>query len=391
MAFIFVDSTAVGLNDGSTWADAYTSFSSSISALDGDTVAVSTNHSESLPSTTLYAFGSNISIINCIPSGVADIIELEYNPTIQLFSAGVQDVDFNCDDGCSIYGMNIAAGRVLGFGDFRTERCVLQCGFNGSSSPNFSAQGSSQSWESYYDRRINLSATSTEPVVFSSNRSFIQLFCGTIESARTVESSAHTAVRTSDTSSLLVDGVDCSNFEMSTFYESSNNNGALIARNCKLNNNTVNMESSISASKQGQKVSIDAVDQSSSQKSYTNEYRGIRQSDTAIYIDEPTSLLNQSHKIDVNSIPKGITEPLRLELAHGVADFSSAKTFRVEFVQDGIATTLTDAQIWMEIRYPLANNGYAYDTDRAINSQLAATQPVSLASWVGLSLSLIHI
>ena len=62
MATYYVDSNATGLNDGSSWTDAWTSLGSSLSVAAGDTVLVASNHSEVSTATTVYyRYNSTIS------------------------------------------------------------------------------------------------------------------------------------------------------------------------------------------------------------------------------------------------------------------------------------------------------------------------------------------
>jgi len=56
MATYYVDSNATGLNDGSSWTDAWTSLGSSLSVAAGDTVLVSSSHSETVSSNTYYDY-----------------------------------------------------------------------------------------------------------------------------------------------------------------------------------------------------------------------------------------------------------------------------------------------------------------------------------------------
>ncbi len=59
MATYYVDSNATGLNDGSSWTNAWTNLSSSTIASSGDTVLVASDHNEVTTSATYrYATGS---------------------------------------------------------------------------------------------------------------------------------------------------------------------------------------------------------------------------------------------------------------------------------------------------------------------------------------------
>ena len=69
MATIYVDSNAVGTNDGSSWANAYALLSSAdTAAVGGDTVLIASNHTESTISTYTFASTSAASPITIISS-----------------------------------------------------------------------------------------------------------------------------------------------------------------------------------------------------------------------------------------------------------------------------------------------------------------------------------
>jgi len=61
MATYYVDSNATGLNDGSSWTDAWTSLGSSLSVAAGDTVLVASDHSEVSTVSVYYHYNSTLS------------------------------------------------------------------------------------------------------------------------------------------------------------------------------------------------------------------------------------------------------------------------------------------------------------------------------------------
>lgn len=385
MADIFVNSNATGLNDGSDWANAYTSFASSTSAADGDRVIVATTHSEVISGVnTTYTFGSNVSIITSTVSGSNTVTESKAT-TAQISFTSNNDLTFNCTDGCSIYGMFLSAGKDLDFNDFRTESCKLECGAGGSN-PGACSIGTSisqSSWESYYDERSNKSTNLNISVISAQNRTLVRLIGGTISTDSI--NATNTALDVNTTSSVIADGVDCSGFDKVGLIDGTiNNDGYVRLTKMKLNAATTTIVAD-AATKQGSTIIVQAVDQNSNQKSYNYEYRGTRESDTSIYIDDTGAFQNQSHKFITNTVTKGLVEPLRLELTHGIADFSTAKTLTIEIAQDGTTTNLTDAEVWIEVAYPGANNQTLYDDNRADNTPSATNQPTSTQTWVGLS------
>ena len=70
MADIFVNSNAVGLNDGTTWADAYITFALAVTAsISSDRIIIATVHSESIGVNTTYTLAGNNLIISSTVSG----------------------------------------------------------------------------------------------------------------------------------------------------------------------------------------------------------------------------------------------------------------------------------------------------------------------------------
>lgn len=382
MADIFVNSNAVGLNDGSDWANAYTSITSTTSAADNDRVIVANVHSETFGAATTLTYGSNISIICSTVSGTNTVTETESSILNLQVNANL-DLTFNATDGGSIYGLQIESGQDLVFNEFRTERCKLICGGANPSSCFIGPAAAGSSWESYHCDHDSASTVATQSVIRTSNRTKAKILGGTLSTSSA--NNAQLAFEIFADSTILVDAVDCTGFDRPNLVGViSSNDGYVQLTNIKVNSATTNLLES-TTTKQGATIIIHAVDDTNNQRSYNNEYRGQRFSDDNIYIANADAFQNQSHRFETNSVTKGLVEPLRLELAHGIADFSSLRTLTIEIAQDGTTTNLTDAEVWIEVNYPGALNQTLMDDNRAANTPAAVNQPTSTETWTGLS------
>jgi hypothetical protein len=123
-------------------------------------------------------------------------------------------------------------------------------------------------------------------------------------------------------------------------------------------------------------------------REYITDERGEMFSETGIYLDATDSVTAFSRKIVSNSLAAEFFAPLRFEIAVVPnVDFATAKTFTVEFCQDGTTTTaLTDAEAWIEVVFPDdTTSAFITETDKAADNQTTADQTSSSASWTGLS------
>lgn len=112
MATIYVDSNAVGNNDGTSWTDAYTSLGSATSASAGDTIFVDDGHSESIIHTD-WSFNDTIANPVRILSVDKSDDSLSAGATITINDLGIHLID-----GCIyVYGITIYLFQILKLGD----------------------------------------------------------------------------------------------------------------------------------------------------------------------------------------------------------------------------------------------------------------------------------
>lgn len=116
MATYYVDSNATGLNDGSSWTDAWTSLGSSLSVAGGDKVLVANNHSETLAGNTVYSW-TNATLSNPIQVISTNPSNGSYTPatTIQI------------DGAASYYDLTISANVIFHGIYLKANDLLLSC------------------------------------------------------------------------------------------------------------------------------------------------------------------------------------------------------------------------------------------------------------------------
>ena len=134
MATYYVDSSATGLNDGSSWTDAWTSITSALSVAAGDTVLVSSTHSETPTTSNMHWSNSTtldpIKIINVdkTTNQYTTASKAEYNiRTNNQFA-----VLYVKGDGLRVYGLKFIGGTGIecpGY-DFHYTDCEFYVGAN---------------------------------------------------------------------------------------------------------------------------------------------------------------------------------------------------------------------------------------------------------------------
>lgn len=386
MADFFADSNAVGLNDGSDWANAFTAFLTGVNALSvTDRLIIANVHSEALGGNETYNFPGDNVVITSTVSGANTITSIKATSK-QIDVTGSFDLIFNGNN-TNIFGMSIS-GRDTKFNDVRTEDCDVFCdGTSGSAGANLGTSVGDARWVSVNDRRKNESTSATGSVVQAIADSVIILQGGTIESDRTTASAGHTALEAFQGASIKADGVDCNNFTLATLTRGNNLYNELNLTRFRLNVSTTTLLE-FTPSTMGQSALIECVDSANTvNRQFRSIYEGELFSDASIVLDATNPDGDTiSNKIVSNANVQNFFAQARFLIAVGWADFSTAKTITIEFVQDGTTTPLADDEFWVEVQEPNgATSAYLINSDRASNSNSAANQASSTASWTGLS------
>ena len=233
MATYYVDSNATGLNDGSSWTDAWTSIASATVAAAGDFILVSHTHSET-PSYPWPLF-HNGTINNPIKLISTNSSTGQYAYGANLSSGSVASFGGNIyckgfDFSTLIYDLGFGGNSSLPRGDIAVfESCYF--GFNrGSSDINFSI-GSYQSLVKFVNCEIYSSGTGN---VKLSDSSF---WSGVFEFSACVFNVANAYINTAQYSEPskphVFDNCDLTNF--SYMFQNGNSQREVVVQDCKLN------------------------------------------------------------------------------------------------------------------------------------------------------------
>ena len=391
MADVFYDSAAVGLADGTTWANAYTTLATAVAGMGaGDTLAWANTSAEALTAgSKTFIFPADCTIISSTVSGSTTITSSPAT-TAQLSGIGTND-DITIDlVGSYVFGVYFAAGRSLTVKDGKTEDNTHVCGLiTGSTSPAVRYGSADDGLESINDTRRNESTNTNKinAVIEVASDESVTIIGGSISTVVTATGDLdHGVIAAANQSVVFMDGVDCTGVAQFNFADLAADQ-TFIATRCILNALTVNLVRNVKTDT-AQTIIIEGVDSSNT---VNRQYRSVREgelfSDTGIVLDATNPASSTvSNKIVTNANAKEFFAPVRFPIINGWADFSTAKTIDIEFVQDGTTTDLTDAEIWTEVQYPDDTTAaYLVDTDRAADNQSAVNQTTSVAAWTGLS------
>lgn len=382
MSNLFVNSNAVGLNDGSNWANAYaTLLLAAAATASGDTIAMAENHTETNGANTTYAFASNVNLTCSTVTGV-DTITATKALNDQLITQPVlnDSITFN---GTNLYIYGIQTSSSLSttlVGSIVTEQCTLGTNTGGNNQGNFSVSSNGSSWLSIDDTFDAGLSSSTNASTFGyGSRTVLRFIRPTVASIRPK------IFPIPQGGFLSVDGGDLSQCT-STILVSNSVEASFSLTNILISTSITTLaENTPEIGSIGIIEGVDSV--SSVNRQYRSQALGELFSDTGIVLDatNPSNLIT-SNKIVTNTSAKEFFKYARFPVAFGWADFSTAKTIDIEFCQDGAVTPLTDTEIWFEFQYPDGTTAkYLIDTDRAANNQSGTNHAISTAVWSGLS------
>lgn len=126
MATYYVDSNATGLNDGSSWTDAWTALDSSLSVSAGDTVLVASNHSEINTVTKYYHYNSTLSAPISVISTNKTSGAYERGAFVRCSNGSNQDVRHS---NARFYGLDFEHDRQNHFGTSAGVLYMSDCTF----------------------------------------------------------------------------------------------------------------------------------------------------------------------------------------------------------------------------------------------------------------------
>lgn len=405
MATRRVKSSAVGLADGSTWADAYTTIAAALTAsASGDVVWVSSAHSENPAANQTWAFGaatSGTKSVYCVTeSGAAD----QSGVTTGAVAATNGAFSITLTGAGYVYGVELRPGTSTNAADIIwstttalvMEDCILYLGGSNAGS-DFAMTDNLGGAVRLVDCQIRVSnAGSTLDV--STNA--LEIIGGSVVSGSTSPTTFITPAASRGVS-VLVSGFDFSNFGAGVdLCAAVATVGDIRFRNCRLPDSWTGTLLSAAIAAPGFRASLHNTDDTDTNyRIIEQSFYGDTLSDTAVYNDagaDDGSAQGFAWKMVSTAntrFPRNtLVSP---EIVRWNSTTGSAITVTVEIVHNsqgtGTAGALTNAEAWLEVEYlssttrPLT----ATITDRVDGDNggnllaTAADQASSSAAWTG--------
>ena len=380
MANVFYDVDAVGLADGTTWANAYTDAVTAWAALlANDILAIAVTSMETLASnsTSLIA-PTGVLVITSTVSGV-DTITYQKSTIVNIESPQNSFGDINLDMNIGVVnGLKLMAGRRVTL----TDAIYNECGWivnSIASNGGLSLNGSTV--QNYCDTE-SISTSFSGTVMNGSLRTIHKVLGGSLTSGST--NTSQNAFGAPREGYLFVDDVDCSNFAGGALMAIGGVSGTGKATRCALNAATTDLYKGTPTQVAFSGVAHACDSSNTTNRKYQKTFLGELISDTGIKLSD--SNFSYSNKLISASGVYAFFSPFRVLIAVDFADFTTSKTITVEVAQDGTTTGYNDDELWAEVTSPDGLTAkYLITSTRAADNQSGATVPVSTEAYDGLS------
>jgi hypothetical protein len=380
MSDFFVNSNASGSNDGSTWANAFATFSLGVAALSAnDRLIVANVHSETLPGTSSFTLPSNSIITSSTVSGSTTVTSIKAT-SVQVESISNHTITMT-GNSSSAYGLKLDIGNKFNVRDVTFDDCDIDV----ARTDNFGGMiiTSQDAWLKLINTHVFCDRTSRNaPIIDVTSRCQLYMLAGSI--GGTSASVNQKPIRVQDGATISVDSVDFSDSLNTTLIDANNEKvGRIRVVNCAINANVTDLISSPAVG-----ASDIIFENTGNANTSFRRYRPVKYgelfSESVIKLSD--SNFSASNKLVSNANSSEFFSPLRVLLNTDFADFSTSKTITIEVAQDGTTTGLTDTEFWIEIVYPDdTTNEYHFESSRAVNSASGSLLTSSAESYDGLS------
>ena len=381
MARVFISDLAAGLNDGTNWANAYTSLVTAIAASSAnDILAIANTHSQNGDGLGNITFSANCQILCSTVSGVDTITATKATSALYFTDLVGDDVIYDFNNGTA-YGLWFAARRTIFVRRFSSRMCTWQNTYNVARLGWWSL-GISNSSDKSIDDTFLCNTTPADGILTNDSAKVMMIRMnldvgGWTASDKIFDSNAR--------GTLIVEGGDVSSAAATTLVD-LNDSATIFIRDLAINASVTSLATA-SPSTVGGEVQINTSDSdTNSQRQYVTAFTGEALSDSGITLDSETPAAQKnSLKLSTNTNAVEWLLSLRVLIGFMWVDLSTAKTFTIEIAQDGTATPLTDSEFNVEVDYPddLTTSRLTDNSQGAFDSVVSV--PSSAAAWVGLS------
>lgn len=401
----YVDSNAAGANDGSSWANAWTSIASVSGAAAGETIYVAHNHNQTPAGSLTAAFpgtATSPNLVLCVNTGTG---VLANTAVVAPTGAGTLTVTgfiycYGIKWTAASTGGAVSGDIVLGSDDVQKfSNCEFKLG--GTNGGRFISIGNNA------DGPLGRAFFDVCGFGFSEDTQVIRAIAGIIEmngcyaisGTTTPDQGVFTATLSTTGSNVVVNGFDFTNWSSGLPLLATASGmlfGNYTFNNCKMpagwptgNGGLCRNDLSGTAGGRAEMYNCDNADTTT--KLEVEDQTGSIFSDTSIYQSANDGTASFSWRM-VSSARA--LYPLRVLYTPSIfskritdAQAGIAQTITVEIARDGSATPYQNDEVWLEVQY-LGNNGFplgSFVSDAPATVETApANQESSAVSWTGL-------